>query len=233
MIKQDTKCSFTVSGGFLRSKFYKFHVGRLVFKCEWTTEQYHQMYGQQHAIPVLIVRDINEKKWWWYQNKFYSTNVDLNPNEFKALIIEKQERNRHRIEKAQTIAAISGDASRSRTASNGNRNIPREVRMYVWERDRGQCVVCGSKNRLEFDHIIPFSLGGSDTSRNVQLLCEVCNRAKGTNVGFGKPSNGCSNSSECSIVQCANCHQKLRVPIGRGVIKIRCPKCSTQRVINT
>jgi len=52
------------------------------------------------------------------------------------------------------------------------------VRTYVWQRDSGRCVQCGSQERLEYDHIIPWSKGGSDTERNIQLLCERCNRAK-------------------------------------------------------
>jgi hypothetical protein len=58
--------------------------------------------------------------------------------------------------------------------------IPDSVRLFVWQRDRGQCVKCGSQQRLEFDHIIPVVEGGSSTERNVQLLCETCNRSKGS-----------------------------------------------------
>ncbi len=60
-----------------------------------------------------------------------------------------------------------------------DRNIPDEVRLKVWRRDLGKCVKCGSQEKLEFDHIIPVSKGGSNTERNIQLLCEKCNRAKG------------------------------------------------------
>jgi hypothetical protein len=56
------------------------------------------------------------------------------------------------------------------------------VRMFVWQRDEGRCVKCGSREKLEFDHIIPVADGGSSTDRNVQLLCETCNRAKGRRV---------------------------------------------------
>ena len=69
-----------------------------------------------------------------------------------------------------------------RLASAPRESIPEEVRLFVWRRDNGQCVRCGSRERLEFDHIIPVIAGGSSTERNVQLLCESCNRSKGATV---------------------------------------------------
>lgn len=56
--------------------------------------------------------------------------------------------------------------------------IAEEVRMYVWRRDNGRCVKCNSDLNLEFDHIIPLSKGGSNTERNIQLLCSQCNKKK-------------------------------------------------------
>ncbi|MCC6992975.1 MAG: HNH endonuclease [Anaerolineae bacterium CFX3] len=61
--------------------------------------------------------------------------------------------------------------------------IPDDVQIFVWNRDNGMCVKCGSKENLEFDHIIPLSQGGSNTARNIQLLCEVCNRKKSNQIG--------------------------------------------------
>jgi hypothetical protein len=61
--------------------------------------------------------------------------------------------------------------------------IPEAVRHEVWRRDQGRCVKCGSQENLEFDHIIPHSKGGADTARNVQLLCERCNRIKSDSIG--------------------------------------------------
>jgi 5-methylcytosine-specific restriction endonuclease McrA len=60
--------------------------------------------------------------------------------------------------------------------------IPESVRLFVWQRDKGQCVKCAARERLEFDHIIPVVAGGSNTERNIQLLCETCNRSKGSTI---------------------------------------------------
>jgi len=60
--------------------------------------------------------------------------------------------------------------------------IPDDVKIFVWKRDDGKCVNCGSQTNLEFDHTIPVSKGGSNTARNIQLLCESCNRKKSNNI---------------------------------------------------
>lgn len=60
--------------------------------------------------------------------------------------------------------------------------IPRAVQREVWQRDGGRCVECGTKEKLCFDHIVPFSRGGSNTVRNLQLLCEACNGSKGNRI---------------------------------------------------
>lgn len=72
----------------------------------------------------------------------------------------------------------SGDGSDERP----DRYIHSSVKMYVWRRDGGKCVECGSRENLEYDHIIPVSKGGSNTERNIQLLCEKCNRQKAAQI---------------------------------------------------
>ena len=62
-------------------------------------------------------------------------------------------------------------------------SISQSVKDQVWRRDGGKCVQCSSNQKLEFDHIIPHSKGGSNTYRNIQLLCEPCNRGKGAKIG--------------------------------------------------
>ncbi len=62
------------------------------------------------------------------------------------------------------------------------KRIPERVRNEVWRRDEGKCVKCDSREKLEYDHIIPISKGGSNTARNIELLCEECNRSKGNRI---------------------------------------------------
>jgi hypothetical protein len=52
------------------------------------------------------------------------------------------------------------------------RVIPAWVKLEVWKRDGGKCSKCGAEDDLHFDHVIPFSKGGSsNTPDNIQLLC--------------------------------------------------------------
>ena len=76
--------------------------------------------------------------------------------------------------------SISESAERNDERS---RRITQDVMDRVWRRDEGKCVECGSNENLEFDHIIPFSKGGANTYRNIQLLCEPCNRKKLDKIG--------------------------------------------------
>jgi hypothetical protein len=60
-----------------------------------------------------------------------------------------------------------------------NRMIPPSVKLEVWKRDKGKCVKCGSTDNLHFDHIIPFSKGGSSlVAENIQILCARHNISK-------------------------------------------------------
>jgi len=59
------------------------------------------------------------------------------------------------------------------------RLIPSAVKQEVWLRDQGKCCICGSADDLHFDHIIPYSKGGSSLiTSNIQLLCARHNLEK-------------------------------------------------------
>jgi len=63
------------------------------------------------------------------------------------------------------------------------RIIPSEVKMEVWKRDNGQCVLCKAKENLHFDHDLPYSKGGTSlTAKNVRLLCMKHNLQKSAKI---------------------------------------------------
>jgi hypothetical protein len=63
-----------------------------------------------------------------------------------------------------------------------SRAIQQSVRIEVAARDGARCCYCGSTEKLQFDHIIPYSAGGLATVDNIQLLCGPCNRRKGASL---------------------------------------------------
>ena len=52
------------------------------------------------------------------------------------------------------------------------------LREAVYERDGRWCLYCGSAERLEIDHVVPRSRGGSDAPHNRVAACHACNHEK-------------------------------------------------------
>ena len=64
-----------------------------------------------------------------------------------------------------------------------DRLIPTAVKLEVWKRDHGRCVMCGSQDNLHFDHDLPYSKGGSSlVARNIRILCARHNLAKSDKI---------------------------------------------------
>lgn len=124
-----------------------------------------------------------ERTWWLYKGVIYSTEEKLKPADVAALADEKENRKRLTLEKAHALQAMRQQADGTKDWKPGREPIPQEVKQRVWQRDGGSCVECGSQKELEFDHVIPLAMGGSNTERNLQLLCADCNRRKGATLG--------------------------------------------------
>ncbi|MFP5275444.1 RNA-guided endonuclease IscB [Coleofasciculus sp.] len=55
-----------------------------------------------------------------------------------------------------------------------------EVREYLLTKFARRCVYCGATDtRLEVEHVVPRSLGGSNRVSNLTLACHPCNQSKG------------------------------------------------------
>lgn len=64
-----------------------------------------------------------------------------------------------------------------------NRLIPTSVKVKVWERDRGKCVLCGAMENLHYDHDLPYAKGGTSlTDKNIRILCAKCNLRKNDKI---------------------------------------------------
>jgi hypothetical protein len=114
---------------------------------------------------------------WLYRHSLYHVQGCYSDEECRLLIMEDFDKERRKWESLKRkfdSAEAREEASRPR--------IPESVRVEVWRRDGGKCARCGSREKLEYDHIVPLSKGGSNTARNVELLCEKCNRSKGGNI---------------------------------------------------
>lgn len=57
------------------------------------------------------------------------------------------------------------------------------------------CVCCGSEEGIEYHHIVPLALGGTNTPTNIVPLCHSCHMAAhyGRNLSEYKRLNGCNS----------------------------------------
>jgi hypothetical protein len=54
------------------------------------------------------------------------------------------------------------------------------VRKYILGKFNNCCAYCGATGKLELDHIVPRSKGGTNSVKNLVLSCRSCNEAKGS-----------------------------------------------------
>jgi hypothetical protein len=176
--RDDNAYLLQVPGGCLTlglGGYVELHAGRYVQRVPM---KYQALLTVQSENPVHLGFDAERgRTWWMFEDRFYWEAEGYTADEVRALIVAADLRRERRLEQAIALTAQAGVATEPARPP-----IPEAVRIEVWRRDSGQCVRCGSQRNLEFDHIIPLALGGSNTARNIQLLCETCNREKGASL---------------------------------------------------
>ena len=127
----------------------------------------------------ILCKTCGAKK--WIKTKNDEGDLTFLHSWFKDLV--SLENDIHYSSSIELTSNTENDAKGPDDVAGLRKTIPKNVQDRVWNRDGGKCVQCGSREKLEFDHIIPVSKGGSNTYRNIQLLCESCNRSKSNKIG--------------------------------------------------
>jgi hypothetical protein len=120
---------------------------------------------RDHNSPPELVRVFEKIRpgIWAYNGTFelidYWTETSGNRRVFKFKLRLTEREDQHR------PSAVQFD-------DEDDRIIPSAVKLEVWKRDQGRCRKCGLSQGLHFDHIIPYSKGGSSKDpANIQILC--------------------------------------------------------------
>ncbi len=119
--------------------------------------------------------------------------------ETRELLLRAKELLRHKFPKGETGAIVklalkkllleidrdfrkAGQPVKAAVGTNG-RHVPEAVKQKAWERDGGQCAFvaedgtrCTARAWLEFDHEVPFALGGTATPENIRPYCRPHNQ---------------------------------------------------------
>jgi hypothetical protein len=173
-LRQDGNAQFLRDRGGILLRRRHWFIGSGTPPVEITAERRAEIEQEQSDDPHYVTT-YRDRDFWRYQGIFYWTTAGAyGSDDIKALLFSRERRQLRELEHAKAVMAGGSEpVGRKRDP------IPREVKLGVWERDEGRCVECGSDFELQYDHIIPFSMGGANTVENLQLLCARCNQQKG------------------------------------------------------
>ena len=142
-----------------------------------TDRNYQQALAQRDAVGAVRIGREAERVLWWTNSGLFWADPELSDEDVALLIWDRQRRQDSRLDRLRKIRNRSDEIVLTR-----RERIPAEVRAYVWERDAGRCVQCGSEDDLQFDHVIPVAKGGGNAAGNIQILCGDCNRRKSDSI---------------------------------------------------
>jgi hypothetical protein len=143
----------------------KFHVSQI-----------HEFQSDSQTEPQLIITE-GDRQYWLFKGVAYWDDEDLDSSDVLDILEAK------RIRQTQSLSRSKSLANKGNLLENQKRSaIPELVKELVWKRDEGRCCYCAANNELQFDHIIPVALGGSNDEANIQILCGPCNRKKGASI---------------------------------------------------
>ena len=158
-LRQDPNAQFLCDRGFLFRRRVWF-VGTCCPPARIDVSRHSQLAAAQRQQPVSVAQS-GVRVWWWFEDAFYWESGGYAARDVLALIRDRQRRAEQRLDRARMLLDV--DEGRQHRPHGRRQSIPREIRRAVFERDGGQCVQCGSRFELQYDHLIPVTLGGATT----------------------------------------------------------------------
>lgn len=171
MLREANNVTFTQTGWLLRRCHLQ--VGRTVSPQRISRRMLARLAAAQPDEPQPLLAE-GARRFWWFRDRFWWEQSGLSAGDVRALVLDRDRRASRRLQRAHALMATE-----AAPASVLRAGITQDIKRAVWERCGGRCVECGADSLLEFDHVIPLAMGGSNTERNLQLLCADCNRSKG------------------------------------------------------
>ena len=161
--------------GFFLRKWYFFTTKTKHFVL--LDHKYQEAAARRASVGAVEIGREAERVLWWTTSGLFWADPELSDEDVALLIWDRQRRQDSRLDRLRKIRDRSEEIEFAR-----RERIPDEVRAFVWERDAGRCVKCGSEDDLQFDHVIPVAKGGGNVAENVQILCGDCNRQKSDSI---------------------------------------------------
>lgn len=93
--------------------------------------------------------------------------------------VEVKERTK-RLKQANPERSILYSATRKTAKTQAGGHTTPKKWLYICKSFGFRCLCCGKKKKLQVDHVIPVSKGGSSWPTNLQPLCGTCNGKKQT-----------------------------------------------------
>lgn len=154
---------------------YTLRSGKRVFDARWRRAWVEQTKAAQLEQPMSLLT-AGKRRYWWFHDCVYWEDDQLTPEDVKALVLQRERKAQRQLQTAHSLMRAEEQGQPTRVP------VPVEIRRAVFERDGGKCVECESNFDLQYDHILPVSLGGATTVENLQLLCTDCNRHKSDSI---------------------------------------------------
>ena len=159
---------------FWKKPYWHYRTGK-VAGGPWTDSEKAALDACQVEQPVPLMQ-VRARRYWVYRGRFWWEDEGYSTADVMALVLERERKKQRQLDRAHAMMSSPGQFA------EGRQGIPQDVKLAVWKRYDGRCANCGSAELLEFDHVVPLAMRGSNTVKNLQLLCADCNREKGASL---------------------------------------------------